>query len=128
MSDTYMSDTVIAELKDIGQQEAVLGAQLARLRSRREKIIAGRVKPTERQISEHALIRYMERIEGLDLEAVKSRARAYVLQCQETGVPGIFLHSTGIQVVTNRHGLIVTFLPPGERMPYPSKDNMESPD
>ena len=117
-----MTDSVMAELKDIGQEEGVLGRQLALLHRRREYLLRSRIKPTERQVADHAIVRFIERVDGVDLEAIKSRIRAYAEECSPTGVNGILRHPSGTRVVTNVHGLIVTILPPGEDDDYPSKD------
>jgi hypothetical protein len=119
---TLQSDKAVGELRDIYLTIDALGKQMARLKSKADAIKNGRTKPTERQVADHAIIRYLERVEGVDMEAVKSRIRLYTEACATTGVRGIFMHPDGNQIVTNRAGLIVTVLPPGAITPHESKD------
>lgn len=116
------SDKDVGALRDIHLTIDALSKQVARLKSKADQIKSGRVKPTERQVADHAIIRYLERIEGVDIEAAKARIRAYTEACSTTGVRGILLHPDGNMVVTNRAGLIVTVLPPGATNPHESKD------
>jgi hypothetical protein len=106
-----MADTDVSALRDIGLLEDVLGKQLARLRSKRERIFRNRTPLNERQITDHAIVRYLERVGGIDMEAAKARIREFVGDCTPTDVKGILRHPTGVQVVVSTRGLVVTILP-----------------
>jgi hypothetical protein len=116
------SDKDVGNLRDLNLALDAVMKQGARLRSQIDRLRNSRINPTERQCADHAIIRFMERVEGVDIEAVKARLRAYTEQCSKTGVRGIMMHPDGNQVVTNRAGLIVTVLPPGTTSGYESKD------
>jgi len=123
MTQRIFSDIEANELRDIGLLEDVLGKQLARLRARRNRMLNTSIKPSERPVADHGLMRYLERVEHLNVEAAKARLREWFTHCEPTGVRGVYQHpTTGEQVVTNRSGVIVTVLPAGHRMGYESSD------
>lgn len=107
----YLEDTPVSQLRDIGLIEDALSRQLARLRAKRDNILRQKAKAGDIQLTDHAIVRYLERVEGLDLAAVSERIRAYVAECQPSSVKGITIHPSGLQVVRNRIGTVVTILP-----------------
>lgn len=115
-------DTDVGNLRDLGLMLDVVGKHFARLRQRRENILNSRTQPEDRQVADHAIVRYLERVEGIDIEAVKNRLRAYVETMEPTPVKGVLRHpQSGIQTIINRSGLVVTFLPNEAELGYESK-------
>lgn len=109
-----LPDSDVAELRDIGLMEDALGKQMSRLKAKRDNILRKQAMVSaELQVTDHAIVRYLERVEGYDVEALKSRVRGYLKETAATGVKGVYLHPQGQQVVVSARGLIVTVLPPG---------------
>lgn len=106
-----LTDGDVAQLRDIGLLEDVLGKHLSRLKAKRQTILNARTAPEERQVTDHAIVRYLERVEGVDIEALKDRVRAFVAEATATPTKGVRQHPSGLQVIVNPGGVIVTILP-----------------
>jgi hypothetical protein len=67
---------------------------------------------SKRPVTDHALVQYLNRVEGYDIEAAKDRLRAYLEASQPTAINGIHRHPVSRhQVVVSKAGLVVTVLP-----------------
>lgn len=73
-----MSDELDSEIGDISNAIGRLNTALATLRLRHAELKEERLRrgQRERSVSDHAVVRYLERHEGLDIEAVREELRA----------------------------------------------------
>ena len=97
----------------IGEGEAILADLRARLADVRQEL-ARRMKPSpEPRISDHAMLRYVERVMGIDVEAIRTEILTdHVKSALRTGATGVTVN--GVKMVA-KDGCIVTVLAEGMR-------------
>lgn len=128
MGHQMMRDEDVGKLRDLGLIEHSLIRTLASIKDRRHKILSKHAKISEPQVTDHAIVRYLERVEGLDLTAVRDHIRAYQAASQPTGVKGVHRHPDGNQIIISNVGVIVTILPTDAPIATPYIDPNETPD
>lgn len=121
LSGPLISDTLRNDLRDIHLLEDALGKQLARLRAKRHRLLVARAPMAEKQITDHAIVRWLERHEGMDIEKIKTDIRAYIAQCEQTEVKGVLRHPDGLEVIVDKKGVVVTIVP-SDHPGYPTRD------
>lgn len=91
-------------IKNIDERIAKLNAELARLQRKRKRVTANAQPP----VTDHAIVRYLERVQGVDIPALKQAilngAGATVTVIGTGRVP------TGKWVLVCKRGAVVTVL------------------
>lgn len=64
---------------------------------------------SEHRVSDHAILRYLERAKGIDVEAVRAHILALCKPAMAAGATA--LRSEGVQFQFSRTGAVVTVLP-----------------
>ena len=107
-----MAGEAVGRLRDIGLLEDALGKQLARLRAERNRIMAEAASDGRCQLTDHAVIRYMERVEKMDLHPLKMRFQTFISESEPTGYKKVKRHPvTGFYTLFNQIGTAVTVVP-----------------
>lgn len=97
---------IVAEAADIGKALARKNAQIRRLTAAirqvaaRDHAIIG--------VSDHAVLRYLERVEGVDVDAIRKRLRNYALTGRATDDGGIVDAGDGLRVAISEGTTITT--------------------
>jgi hypothetical protein len=72
----------------------------------------------KRRVTNHALLRYLERVVGLDLESHRNEIRALCDQASEFKNCDGLWHQSGVVLITNESGDVVTVLGSDEAKKY----------
>ena len=75
-------DDLIAERNSLGDQARQLGSRVAAMNSRmgliNKELTRRQAKSTRPEISDHAVLRYLERARGMDVNAVRAEMEALI--------------------------------------------------
>lgn len=107
-------DEIHDEIADIIGLETALGGRLSSLRRRREKLKRDLVElgKSERLVTDHALIRYLQRHKGIDVDAMRDELRALADGAAPAKDGEHFWHPSGVIMIIGNEGQIVTVLSP----------------
>lgn len=118
MSDdvSRMSDDKLLSLRaDLGDELRILQSQTQRLRARMDRVkkeLAFRDRD-ETMVTDHAVVRYLERIEGRDIDALRATIRQIAFESEATDVQECRLHESGNRVIMNLvTNTVITILRP----------------
>jgi len=110
------NDEQIGEIEDLLALEQYLSGRLFVVRRSRDMLKRKRLEevPSDRMITNHALIRYMERHKGIDVEAMRNELRAIAAEAERTKKNGEhhWHQETGIILIIGDAGQVITVLSP----------------
>jgi hypothetical protein len=100
------------ERTDLNALESSLSAKLAQVRRRKAEIKAARVEAgeVERDVTDHAVVRYLERCEGMDVEAIRSKLRTMASEARVSKDGDHYWHDSGAVLILGEDGQVVTVL------------------
>lgn len=109
---------VRAQLQELKQDQADISKKITTLHAHLqniEKEIQGLKSPEKILIAEHAILRYLERVKGIDIEAVKKEMiPESVLEQIRTLGGSSGKYPTPTHTVIVKTGVVVTIIPKGE--------------
>jgi len=102
---------IFAEYHDLVAVENALGSRLAEVRRDKARLKAEMASrsPDDRAVTDHALVRFLERVEGQDVEAIRARLRAMLAECVAVG-SDFMVHKEGAVFVIGTEGQVVTVI------------------
>ena len=87
----------------------------------RMAIIADRAINMEnrpRHVTDHAILRYLERIDGVDMDAIRNAIRTLADEAEQFAYCDGLWHSSGLVLITNDNGEVVTILDDAQAQNY----------
>jgi hypothetical protein len=120
------NDQLSNDIDDLLAVENRLQAKLALLRRARDDLKRERIARglKTRSVSDHAIVRYLERCKGTDVERFREELRAMVSECVETD-DGEHIHPSGALLVLGQDGQIVTVVGKEQRAQYLRKKGIK---
>jgi protein-disulfide isomerase-like protein with CxxC motif len=109
-----MSDEQDDTLGDLGALEQSLAARLANIRREKAAIKRAQVESgaEPRRVTDHALIRYLERHKGIDVNACRDEMRSLADQAVPSKDGEHHWHASGVILIIGEEGQIITVLSP----------------
>jgi len=98
---------------DLSAIETLLAGRLSAIRRRKERLRRRRVEAglEERGVTDHAVIRYLERVKGVDIEAIRAELRQIASEAVQAKDGEHHWHAeTGTILILEADGRIVTIL------------------
>jgi hypothetical protein len=115
------ADAIRQEIADLCIDETRIGASLAKLRRRKAKLRSELVamKAEPREVSDHAVLRYLERAKGIDILGIRSEMRAMA----DAAIPAKDREThwhpeTGLVFIIGESGQVITVLSPEQSEKY----------
>jgi hypothetical protein len=98
--------------KDLSALENALSARLAQVRRRRAELKKSRIEAgeVERDVTDHAVIRYLERVAGFDVEAIREKLRVFASEAKVSKDGDHYWHPSGVILILGEDGQVVTVL------------------
>jgi hypothetical protein len=112
-SKTTEQDQIVADLADLSAVETNLNNALAGIRGRKAALKRARIRAGAeiRPVTDHAIIRYLERHKGFDIETVRDEMRAIAAAADPAKDGEHHIHqASGVIMVLGADGTIVTVL------------------
>lgn len=108
-----LPDVVVDELIDLGAQEAMYLRGITKIRRRRAELKRDAIEKglRERPITDHAVVRYLERVRGFDVEGLKAEMRKFVDATVKTEIDEVYQHPSGLRVIVLETGVVVSIVP-----------------
>lgn len=105
------SDKLRGQIKDLGNLIGKTGEFLAQLRRSQTKLkhALAREDP-ERKVTDHAVVRYLERVRGIDMDEVRTEIRALANEAQEVKGGDHYWHPDGVILIIGDDAQVVTIL------------------
>lgn len=115
-------DELLVERTRVGQFKQQYGDQFSRacvmLDLLRDALMAKRTDPADFGISEHAVLRYLERVKGLDVRAVKAEIRQYAKKFErKDDLDQIVTTDDGLKIALSNSGVVATVWAESEPRP-----------
>lgn len=103
-----------AEYLDLSSVENAISVRLADVRRAKAALKARMADEgaLERPVTDHAIVRYLERCTGLDVEAIRETVRGMVDESKPAADGDFMLHPSGVVFVIGAEGQVVTVLSP----------------
>jgi hypothetical protein len=106
-----MSDT-FDEIEDMVAIENSLMGRAMEIRRQRQKLKIEALKAGERIVTDHALLRYLERHKGIDVTALRDELRALADAAEPAKDMEHHWHPSGVIMVIGEEGQVITVLSP----------------
>jgi hypothetical protein len=108
-------DRIVSDLADLSAIESNLGHALANVKAKKAALkrarIAGGIE--QRPVADHAIVRYLERYKGFDIDAIREEMRAVAAAADPAKDGEHHIHkASGVIMVLGADGTIVTVLSP----------------
>lgn len=105
-------DQLCNEIDDLLSLESSLQARVAAVRRAKDERKKERIRRgiISREVSDHAIVRYLERCKGFDVEALRQELRSIVDEAAPSVEGGYLWHSSGVGLVLGQDGRVVTVL------------------
>lgn len=104
------------EYADLTTMEQILNGRLAAVRREKARITKQRIEAGEevRLVNDHALIRYLERHKGIDVEAIRDEMRRLADESVPAKDGEHHWHPSGVIMIIGEFGQIITVLSPDQ--------------
>ncbi len=105
-------DQLCNEIDDLTIVEAGLQSKVAAVRRAKGDLKKERIRRgvLTRTVSDHALVRYLERCKGFDVETLRDELRRMAAEAAPSSDGECLLHPTGAGLIIGQDGQIVTVL------------------
>ncbi len=110
-----------AEIEELRNLQQILNDNVSMVRRRlsaaKNKLLSASAE--KRDVSDHAIVRYLERAKGVDVAAIRNE----ITELADKAVPfkncdGLWEASSGVVIITNDDGLVVTILTQEQAQKY----------
>lgn len=107
-----MSDKLHDEIADLAAIEQVVAEHLAMVRRRKGVLKKHLVESGEelRLVTDHALLRFMERHKGIDVDSFRSELRKLADEAQPAKDGEHHWHASGVIMIIGSEGQVITVL------------------
>lgn len=107
-------DGMRAQMRDLSAMETALNSKLMAVRGAKNALRQGifHCSEDDRVVSDPAVLRYLERHKGIDVEALRIELRALARDAIPAKDCEHYVHPTGVIMVLGEAGRIVTVLSP----------------
>lgn len=104
----------LMEQRDLCAVENALASRLAEVRRFKSALVVMKLKedPSERIVTDHALLRYMQRHLGVDVDAIRNDLRRIAAESTPAKDGEHHWHDSGVMLILGEDGRVVTCLSP----------------
>lgn len=115
-------DEIVSEIAEISIIKQQVNARLVRVSAEKDRLIREANDRGERvrEVTDHAVIRYLQRWMGVNIEEIREKIRIMANESEvvKSDIDARYFHPTGTLLITNDRGAVVTVLSPEDLEKY----------